>query len=210
MARARKKANKNISLEELKALGPVKLILLGIIIIAAYFFNGELPSIFQTEPEPVTQTQTQSQSQNPSGIIEGIVSKVVDGDTAVIRVDGQDRRVRLLGVDTPETVHPNKPVQFYGKEASNFTKQSLTGRRVWLEYDKSPLDRYQRHLAYVWLERPDSINENTIRREMFNARLLLGGYAKVMIINPNRRYKDLFNKFQSEAQSSRKGLWAGQ
>ncbi len=208
MARARKKANKNISLEELKALGPVKLILLGIIIIAAYFFNGELPSIFQTEPEPVTQTQTQSQ--NPSGIIEGIVSKVVDGDTAVIRVDGQERRVRLLGVDTPETVHPNKPVQFYGKEASNFTKQSLTGRRVWLEYDKSPLDRYQRHLAYVWLERPDSINENTIRREMFNARLLLGGYAKVMIINPNRRYKDLFNKFQSEAQNSRKGLWAGQ
>ncbi len=208
MARARKKANKNISLEDLKALGPVKLILLGIIIIAAYFFNGELPSIFQTEPEPVTQTQTQSQ--NPSGIIEGIVSKVVDGDTAVIRVDGQERRVRLLGVDTPETVHPNKPVQFYGKEASNFTKQSLTGRRVWLEYDKSPLDRYQRHLAYVWLERPDSINENTIRREMFNARLLLGGYAKVMIINPNRRYKDLFNKFQSEAQNSRKGLWAGQ
>ncbi|MBQ6774215.1 MAG: thermonuclease family protein [Synergistaceae bacterium] len=202
---ARKKSNKNISLEDLKQLSPGKLILLAIIIIAGYFFNGELPSIFKTE----TPTQNQNQSQNTSGIIEGIVSKVVDGDTAVINVEGQDRRVRLLGVDTPETVHPNKPVQFYGKEASNFTKQSLTGRRVWLEYDASPLDRYQRHLAYVWLERPDSINENTIRRDMFNARLLLGGYAKVMIINPNRRYKDLFNKFQSEARSAGKGLWAG-
>ena len=202
---ARKKSGKNISLDDLKQLPPWKIILLIIIIIAGYFFNGELPSIFQTEPE----TPTQTQSQNTSGIIEGIVSKVVDGDTAVINVDGQDRRVRLLGVDTPETVHPNKPVQFYGKEASNFTKQSLTGRRVWLEYDSSPLDRYQRHLAYVWLERPDSINEGTIRRDMFNARLLLGGYAKVMIINPNKRYKDLFNKFQREAQSTGKGLWAG-
>ena len=204
---ARKKSNKNISLEDLKQLPLWKIILLIIIVIAGYIVNGELPTIFQTEPETPTQTRTQSQS--TSGIIEGIVSKVVDGDTAVINVDGQDRRVRLLGVDTPETVHPNKPVQFYGKEASNFTKQTLTGRRVWLEYDSSPLDRYQRHLAYVWLERPDSINEDTIRRDMFNARLLLGGYAKVMIINPNKRYKDLFNKFQSEAQGARKGLWAG-
>ena len=201
---ARKKSSRNISLDDLKQLSPGKLILLVIIIIAGYLFNGELPSIFQTE----TPTQNNNQTQSQTGIISGIVSKVVDGDTAVINVDGQDRRVRLLGVDTPETVHPNKPVQFYGKEASNFTKQSLTGRRVWLEYDASPLDRYQRHLAYVWLERPDSINENTIRRDMFNARLLLGGYAKVMIINPNRRYKNLFNKFQSEAQGAGKGLWA--
>ena len=201
---ARKRSGKNISLDDLKKLSPGKLILLIIVIIAGYLFNGELPAIFQTE----TQNNSQTQSQNTSDIISGVVSKVVDGDTAVINVDGQDRRVRLLGVDTPETVHPNKPVQFYGKEASNFTKQSLTGRRVWLEYDKSPLDRYQRHLAYVWLERPASINEKTIRRDMFNARLLLDGYAKVMIINPNRRYKDLFNKFQSEAQSAKKGLWA--
>ncbi len=56
----------------------------------------------------------------------------------MVVVDGAERRVRLLGVDTPETVHPNKPVQFYGKEASNFTKESLTGKSVWLEYDSNP------------------------------------------------------------------------
>ena len=112
-----------------------------------------------------------------------------------------------MGVDTPETVHPNKPVQFYGKEASNFTKDSLTGKKVWLEYDKNPTDRYNRHLAYIWLSKPSTINESTIRKNMFNAKLLLDGYGKVMIIKPNKRYEELFNKFQNEAKSSKKGLW---
>ncbi|MBQ7193768.1 MAG: thermonuclease family protein, partial [Synergistaceae bacterium] len=108
----------------------------------------------------------------------------------------------------PETAHPNKPVQFYGKEASRFTKDSLNGRRVWLEYDANPQDRYQRHLAYVWLENPKTINEASIRESMFNARLLLGGYAKVMIIKPNKRYEAEFRKFEAEAKNSKRGVWS--
>ena len=98
-------------------------------------------------------------------------------------------------------------MQFFGPEASAFTKQTLTGKRVWLEYDKSPQDRYSRHLAYIWTAKPGNINESTIKRDMFNARLLLDGYAKVMIIKPNKRYADLFTKFENEARISRKGLW---
>lgn len=138
--------------------------------------------------------------------LEGTVKRVVDGDTLLVEVDGQSRRVRLLGVDTPETVHPNKEVQFYGPEASAFTKKELTGKHVWLEYDVAPLDRYQRHLAYIWLEAPSN-GEAAIRRGMFNARLLLGGYAKVLTIQPNSRYADLFVRFQEEARKAKRGLW---
>ena len=188
---AKKKAQQPITIDDIIKLGPKKIILLIIAAIAVYFFGGQ-----------------ELLEQDDSGFIVGTVSRVVDGDTAVINVDGQDRRVRFLGVDTPETVHPNKPVQFYGKEASNFTKESLTGKRVWLEYDKSPQDRYSRHLAYVWTAKPKSITDETIRRDMFNARLLLGGYGKVLIIKPNNRYAKQFSEYESEARNSRKGLWS--
>ena len=98
-------------------------------------------------------------------------------------------------------------MQPYGKEASNFTKESLTGRNVWLEYDKNPTDRYNRHLAYIWLSKPTQINNETIRHNMYNAILLAGGYAKVMIIKPNNRYEKLFKEIESEAKKSKLGMW---
>lgn len=138
--------------------------------------------------------------------LEGTVTDVVDGDTVVVEVEGEPRRVRLIGVDTPETVHPNKPVQHYGPEASAFTKRTLSGRRVWLEYDVAPLDKYQRHLAYVWLENPGR-GEDAVRRGMFNARLILEGYGRVMTIQPNSRHADLFARLQAEAREAGRGLW---
>jgi micrococcal nuclease len=138
--------------------------------------------------------------------LRGTVTHVTDGDTVQVLVAGEKRTVRLIGVDTPETVHPRKPVQFYGKEASNFTKKSLLNRTVWLEYDVAPLDRYNRHLAYLWLEKPEK-GEAAIRRGMFNARLILDGYGKVMTIQPNSKYTDFFAKFQQEARTKKRGLW---
>ena len=178
-------------------INPKQAIIILIIAGLAYFLGGE--GIFLNDAGNDAGNQD---------FVAGIIVRAVDGDTAVVRVDGQERRVRLLGVDTPETVHPNKPVQFYGKEASNFTKESLNGKRVWLEYDANPQDRYNRHLAYVWLANPKTINESTIRENMFNARLLLGGYAKVMIIKPNKRYEAEFKKFEAEARQAKLGVWS--
>ena len=179
----------SVTLEDIIKIGPKKFIVILIAAVIIYFFGGEdFLNLKDTEPE-------QADNDN-SGFTTGIVTRVVDGDS-----------VRFLGVDTPETVHPNKPVQYYGKEASNFTKDYLNGKQVWLEYDKSPTDRYNRHLAYIWTAKPKTINESTMRKDMFNARLLLGGYAKVMIIKPNKRYEELFKKFEAEAKNSRKGLW---
>ena len=188
---ARKKSQQQITLDDIIKLGPKKIILLIIAAIAAYFFGGQN---FLTQ-------------QDDSGFIVGTVTRVVDGDTAVITVDGTERRVRFLGVDTPETVHPNKPVQYFGPEASAFTKRTLTGKRVWLEYDKNPQDRYNRHLAYIWTAKSKSITDETIRRDMFNARQLLGGYAKVMIIKPNNRYARQFAAYEAEARNARRGVW---
>lgn len=141
--------------------------------------------------------------------LRGTVVRVVDGDTIAVSVAGTERRVRLIGVDTPETVHPRKPVQYYGREASDFTKKNLLNKTVWLEYDVAPLDRYKRHLAYVWLTKP-AAGEEAIRRGMFNARLILDGYGKVMTIQPNVKHADLFVKFQKEARTERRGLWKQQ
>ena len=194
-----RKKNQVDTLYDLVKLGPKNAIIILVIAGLAYFFGGE--SLFLNNENKGNDSGSQD-------FVSGVVVRAVDGDTAVIKVDGQERRVRLLGVDTPETVHPNKPVQFYGKEASRFTKDSLNGRRVWLEYDANPQDRYQRHLAYVWLENPKTINEASIRESMFNARLLLGGYAKVMIIKPNKRYESEFRKFEAEAKNSKRGVWS--
>ena len=177
----------SLSIEKLARMSPQKLILILVILLTSWamaYWGGA----------------------QRGDSLEGVVSRVVDGDTLVVTVDGQARRVRLLGVDTPETVHPNKDVQFYGPEASAFTKRELAGRRVWLEYDAAPLDHYQRHLAYIWLE-PPSRGEEAIRRGMFNARLLLEGYAKVLTIQPNSRYAGLFVRLEGEARAANRGLW---
>ena len=144
------------------------------------------------------------------------IERVVDGDTAIVSFvfdDGSKylkERVRFLGVNTPETVHPSKPVEFYGKEASNFTKAQLTGKTVWLQTDVEVKDRYGRMLAYVWLKEPstkDLDNESAIRANMFNAKLLLDGYAQTMTVQPNSRYSNLFVHFQREAREAKRGLW---
>jgi micrococcal nuclease len=83
----------------------------------------------------------------------GQVLRVVDGDTLVIQIKGKEERVRLLGVDTPESVHPTKPVEPGALEASAFTKQ-LEGSQVVLTYDENRTDFFGRVLAYVWVEHP--------------------------------------------------------
>ena len=144
------------------------------------------------------------------------IERVVDGDTAIISFifdDGSKylkERVRFIGVNTPETVHPNKPVEYYGKEASNFTKSELTDKTVWVQTDVEVKDRYGRMLAYIWLKEPskkDLDDEAAIRENMFNAKLLLDGYAQLMTVQPNSRYSNLFVHFQREARSENKGLW---
>ncbi|MFN6992365.1 MAG: thermonuclease family protein [Fervidobacterium sp.] len=149
-------------------------------------------------------------SQN-KGLTKAYVERVIDGDTIKANISNKSYNVRLIGVNTPETNHPTKGIEFYGPEAKNFTTKHLTGKIVWLEFDVQQKDKYGRLLAYVWVEKPKSINqvgEKEIREKMFNAILLLNGYAQVMTIQPNVKYTDYFVKFQKEAVKEKRGLWA--
>lgn len=124
------------------------------------------------------------------------VTRIVDGDTIVIDYKGKQEKVRLIGVNTPETVKPNSPVEHYGKEASDFTKKMLTNKKVELEFDIGQRDKYNRLLAYIYL---DGV--------MFNKTLVKEGYAQVMTIPPNVKYADEFIKLQKEARENKRGLW---
>jgi endonuclease YncB( thermonuclease family) len=100
-----------------------------------------------------------------------LVTRVVDGDTIVVAGIGS---VRLIGVDTPETVDPRKPVQFFGKEASQFTRRMAQGKVVRLEFDYQGTDKYQRTLAYVYL--PDGT--------FLNAEIVKQGYGHAYVQYP--------------------------
>ena len=123
------------------------------------------------------------------------VTRVVDGDTVEISppVEGLST-VRLIGVDTPETHGGTQP---YGPEASDFTRQSLEGKKVSLELDVEKVDPYGRLLAYVYL--PDG--------RMFNETLLEEGYAQVATFPPNVKYQERFLEAQREAREANRGLW---
>jgi endonuclease YncB( thermonuclease family) len=136
----------------------------------------------------------------PANAAAARVERVVDGDTFVAELGGRDERVRVIGVDTPETVAPGRPVERYGKEASNFAKRELTGVTVRLGGDVEPRDRYDRLLAYVWL--PDGT--------FWNALLAAEGYAQLITVPPNVAYVDLFRRLVAEARVAHRGLWAGE
>lgn len=80
-----------------------------------------------------------------------LCTRVIDGDTIVAEIDGKHEKIRLIGVDTPETVHPSKPVEYFSKEASEFTKRMVEGKQVRLEFDWQKRDKYGRLLAYIFL-----------------------------------------------------------
>jgi len=128
-----------------------------------------------------------------------VVERVVDGDTIDVRIDGHRERVRLIGINTPETKDPRKPVECYGPEASALTTMLLpAGTAVRLERDAEARDDYGRLLAYV--RRRDGL--------FVNLELARQGAAEVLSIRPNTAYADLIATTVDEARRAHRGLWA--
>jgi micrococcal nuclease len=127
-----------------------------------------------------------------------VVDHVVDGDTIDVRIAGRRERVRLIGINTPETKDPRKPVECYGPEASALTTMLLPpGTAVRLERDAEARDDYGRLLAYV--RRRDGL--------FVNLELARQGAAEVLSIRPNTAYADLIATAVAEARRARRGLW---
>ncbi len=123
-----------------------------------------------------------------------LAQRVIDGDTIVLETG---ERVRYIGIDTPETKHPRKPIERMGKEASAFNRRMVQGRRVRLEMDVQERDRYGRLLAYVF-----------VGDVHVNAALVEAGYARVMTVPPNVRHVKLFRGLEQAAREEGRGLWA--
>lgn len=166
------------------------------------------PGAQQNAAEPA-KTDSPGQPASPVKVTLAIVTSVADGDTLHVKINGREEKVRLIGVNTPEIAHPDLGIkeQPYGKEAAAYTQKRLTGKQVYLELDVGERDKYGRILAYIWLEQPKSDSEAEVRAKMYNAELLLNGYARVMTVPPNVKYADMFVKFQREAKDAGKGLW---
>jgi micrococcal nuclease len=143
-----------------------------------------------------------SREAETSRMLTAKVAEHIDGDTVRLLFDNPPpaittrETVRLLGVDTPETVHPKKPVEFFGKEASDFTKTRLLGKNVYIAFDRELRDRYGRLLVYIY----------TGPGECFNAEIIRQGYAHAYLRFPFQ-FMDEFKELQREAREKGLGLW---
>jgi micrococcal nuclease len=139
-----------------------------------------------------------SDSSLPQGANARVV-KVIDGDTVDISIDGKVERVRLIGIDTPETKKPNTPIECYGPEASQRTTFLLpVGTPVILQRDAEARDHYGRLLGYIF-----RFSDNLF----VNSDLMAGGFARPLAIAPNTTYSEEFSSLATNAQAAKLGLW---
>ncbi|HKG37479.1 MAG TPA: thermonuclease family protein [Conexibacter sp.] len=135
-----------------------------------------------------------------SGSASARLKRVIDGDTIVVQIDGGEERVRLIGIDTPETVKPNTPVQCFGPQAHDLNARLLggSGTPLTLRFDRELHDRYDRLLAYVYRAR-DGL--------FVNAQLIGAGAARTLEIAPNTGHAAQLSKLQHTARAAGRGLW---
>jgi micrococcal nuclease len=121
---------------------------------------------------------------------------VVDGDTIYVAIDGEEYRLRYIGMDTPELARFGDPVECLASEAKDYNEQLVLGQTVGLEKDVSETDQFGRLLRYVWLG-----------NEMVNAKLVEDGYAQAATYPPDVRYAGIFSALQEGARGGGRGLW---
>lgn len=164
-----------------------------LITVQAGFFSNNAPSLENIAEKTVPQTTGSTST-------PAIVTRVVDGDTVIVLANGVSEKVRLIGVDTPETVDPRKLVECFGKEASAFTTATLINKNITLESDltQSDRDKYGRLLRYVFLSDGTLVNKLIIAE----------GYGHEYTYDVSYKYQSEFKQAQTSANESKKGLWA--
>ena len=163
-----------------------------------------------SQPVDLTRQAPATLGEEPAGYESARVTRVVDGDTIEVTITariegsgagrakvGRSYDVRLLGIDTPESVKPDSPVECFGPEASDAATALLEGREVRLVDDVEEVDGFGRLLRYVYVE-----------EELANARLVANGYAKALIYESNVRHADLLVGLERRARAAERGLWA--
>lgn len=183
----------------------------------AFDLFGNFGSLSSSSSSSVTPPITNPSPEIPDTGVEGELPdyfeygtnvRVIDGDTVEVEIDGQRQSVRFIGVDTPETVHPDRDPEPFGAEAAalNHDLISLSGTiDVWLEFDESQgrTDIYDRLLAYVWTVDADTGQP----KEMLNLRQLEAGFGEEYTFDADYRHLDQFLQAQGRAQDAGRGIW---
>lgn len=172
----------------------IKIMTLSILLLSGWFYEKVLPVERRQDEGIVTEKESLI-------LEESIVTRVVDGDTIEVMVNNKKEKIRIIGVDSPETVDPRKEVECFGQKAAEFSKKKLEKQKVWLEKDESQGDRdkYGRLLRYVW------INE---KETDFGKLLIASGFAYEYTYDRGYRYQKDYQRAQREAEDKKTGLWA--
>jgi len=180
-----------------------KLYVLPFIVIGAFMLFEFLKTEYQQQiPFKDTAQDTNALAEvDQRDMVMAKVAKVVDGDTIKLETG---ETVRYVGIDTPETKHPNKPVQCFGREASQINKELVEGKTILLERDVSETDRYGRLLRYIYLPNPEASEEAIFVNEY----LVEQGYAHLLTYPPDVKYDSLLRDAEKRAREEGKGLWS--
>jgi len=180
-------------------IASILVILLSALFLIAFLSSRSKPQIPQSFSQIVSVSQVE-QTQSPSSQMlaenrQGAkVIRVIDGDT--VEIEG-GQKVRYIGIDTPETVHPDKAVQCFGREATDKNRKLVEGKTVELEQDISETDKYGRLLRYVYID-DLFVNDYLIRQ----------GFAHASSYPPDIKYQDQFRQAEQEARQNNRGLWS--
>lgn len=194
-----------------------RMIILAIIIAIFYFLSNEFGKYFGNF-FPTNQSEIQSEARKSflaSLTFDYKITKVIDGDTVdIVRVDGENfsngkktNSVRLIGINSPETVDPRKPVECFGKEASAYLKDLANGKEAALEIDNSQgiYDKYGRALAYIYIKTSGVKDENFL---MLNSEMIKNGYAYQYTYDLPYKYQEEFKLLEIDARKNNLGLWS--
>jgi len=168
--------------------------------------NEALEENIKEDKQKDTQEDTQEDIQEDSSQFQKAqLDRVVDGDTIIVKIDGERKRVRLIGINTAESAIPEDMIESVGKEntkegelASEFVKDLLKDTEyVWLDKDVSDTDKYDRLLRYVWLEEPtDAWDPDEVAEKMLNGIIIKNGYSKAIAYKPDTAYHKIFEKIR--------------
>lgn len=151
-----------------------------------------------------TTIENLSQKDSNIELIEAYVTKVVDGDTIWVKIGTETKKVRFIGINCPEYT---KEIEPYGKEATEYTNEKLYHKTIYLQKDITDTDSYDRLLRYIWTDKIDTINKETISKYLFNYELVKNGLAYSNYYKPDISLQDYLEEAEKQAKENKIGMW---
>lgn len=159
--------------------------------------------------EDISSENQNDLSQNEDTYEKAKVLYAVDGDTIWVDIDGDEEKIRFVGVNTPELAKDEKPAEFMAEEAKNFTSNAIKGKEIYLEKDVTDKDKYDRMLRYIWLEKPNANpTKKDIEEKTLNGILVKKGYAYSNYYKPDTKYQKYLDDLEKSAQDKSLGIWS--